>query len=385
VSEHVRERLSPLLDGELPSAERAEVEAHVESCPECAGLLEDLAAVDTLARALPMPAPADGFESFATRVRARIAARPRRRGLPAWSWAVAAALLLAVVTPMTLIRLSHQEPTAQQTAQAPAAQPQQPAPSLPPTTLGDIPLAEGGRQARSDARARALEDKVSLNRRAADRAYETRLEKRKQEGAVATGGAKPEPTADRLSGLGYVGGAPAPAAPPPAPPPAEETGRLGERESGTDAKKAQTLPPATTTLPGGLAAARPQARSSPSVAAATPGPARDRDAAFERAAELQLEADDALDRFLAAPPFKTVEAARKAREAWRTYVGAQPDGPRADVARVRTIEAGMAAWELSREEPDREVVLRDIAQYLARRDSRQGERVRSLRQRLEPR
>ena len=36
VSEHVRERLSAFLDGELPSAERAEVEAHLESCPECA-------------------------------------------------------------------------------------------------------------------------------------------------------------------------------------------------------------------------------------------------------------------------------------------------------------------------------------------------------------
>jgi hypothetical protein len=284
-----------------------------------------------------------------------------------------------VLTPMTLIRLSYQEPTAQRTAQAPAAPAAQPAPSLPPTTLAAGASAEPDLRQRRDVR--VLEDKAAtLNRRAADLAYETHLEKSKQEGRLAAAGAKPEPTAEEVKALGYVR-APAP---PPAPPPAEEIDRLGERESGTDAKKAQAPPPATTTtLPAATAASRPAARTAPGVAAATPRPARDGDLAFKRADELQTADEVYLD--LEAQPSNTVEAARKAREAWRTYVAAQPEGPRADVARVRTIEAGMAAWELSREEPDREVVLRDIAQYLARRDSRQGERVRSLRQRLEPR
>jgi hypothetical protein len=112
-----------------------------------------------------------------------------------------------------------------------------------------------------------------------------------------------------------------------------------------------------------------------SVAMPTPAPER----------TLNGRREGAFDLSLAKPPFASVAAARQARDAWRAYVGTQPAGPRADQARVRTIEAGLAAWELSREEQDRTVLRRDIAEYLGRRDAVQAERVRAIRRRLEPR
>jgi hypothetical protein len=395
VSEHVREQLSPLLDGELPGSERAAVEAHLESCSECAGLLEDLAAVDTLARGLSVPAPEDGFESFPARVRARIAARPRRRTLPAWSWAAAAALLLGVVTPWTWIRLAHQAPTAQSEA-APAAVPAEPPASMPPTTLRDYAFAEPEKARRREASGPETKPAQTASRnetyrtdgvaaqearRQAPRpgSLEASLERqeRKIEAAASAGEAKPEPKPEELGTLGYVDAGsrrtaatpPAPPPPPPlAPPPQNaETDRLREREAGADARKADAPAPAT---------AAP-------TAGAAPGRVRDSGVAFKRAAELQTE--DELSRALAALASNTVESARKAREAWRTYVKARPEGSPVDNARVRMIEAGMTAWQLSREDRDREVVLRDIADYLDRRDARQAERVRIIRQRIEPR
>jgi hypothetical protein len=212
------------------------------------------------------------------------------------------------------------------------------------------------------------------------------FEKRKQEGSFGAGGAKPEPMAGEITAMGYVSRAPAPSPALPPPPQAAEAeaDRLGERELAAEPKKVQALPPSTTTVPGAKAAEGSTAAAAPTVAAApTPGPERNRDVvAYSRTTE---QADDGLYGALVAQRSDTVESARKAREAWRGYVAAQPAGPRADVARVRTIEAGMAAWQLSREEQDRVVVLRDIAAYLDRRDSRQAERVRSLRQRIEPR
>ncbi|HEX9188256.1 MAG TPA: zf-HC2 domain-containing protein, partial [Vicinamibacteria bacterium] len=89
---HERERLSAYLDGELPAAEAAGVAAHVASCAECATLLADMAAVDERFADTPVEAPEGYFDTYASRVRARIEAEPRRapRRVPAWAWAVAA-------------------------------------------------------------------------------------------------------------------------------------------------------------------------------------------------------------------------------------------------------------------------------------------------------
>jgi hypothetical protein len=120
MSGHERERLSAYLDGELTAAEQAEVAAHLAACPECEGLLAAFAAVDGEAASLPAEAPDDYFDSFPRRVAARLAAgRPapaRSRRVPTWAWAAAAALLLAVVTPLTLRRAPTVAPLPASTA-----------------------------------------------------------------------------------------------------------------------------------------------------------------------------------------------------------------------------------------------------------------------------
>ena len=50
---HDTTRLSDYLDGELTSAERAELEAHLAECPECTRTLEELRAVVETAERLP--------------------------------------------------------------------------------------------------------------------------------------------------------------------------------------------------------------------------------------------------------------------------------------------------------------------------------------------
>src|SRR6185436_20850234 len=81
----------------------------------------DLASLDDAARALPIDAPPGYFEDLPARVRARLDTPTRRAWRPpAWSWAVAAALLLAIVTPATLLHREArpQAPAAPATARA---------------------------------------------------------------------------------------------------------------------------------------------------------------------------------------------------------------------------------------------------------------------------
>lgn len=114
MSGHEAERLSAYLDGELEPGSRAAVKDHLRECAACAEHLARLAAVDAAARAQPLEEPPGYFDTFAGRVRARIeraapaTRRPRgeahaaRWRLPPWAWAAAAALVLAVVTPLTV-------------------------------------------------------------------------------------------------------------------------------------------------------------------------------------------------------------------------------------------------------------------------------------------
>jgi len=87
--------LSALLDGELPPEERARVEAHLETCPECRQLLEELRALDTQLAALPGVAASPDFD-------ARLGKRIRRPRILTFrptmriAWAAAAVVLVAV-------------------------------------------------------------------------------------------------------------------------------------------------------------------------------------------------------------------------------------------------------------------------------------------------
>jgi anti-sigma factor RsiW len=98
------ERFERLLDGELADAERVRVLAHVDTCADCSGLLEELRVVDGLLiepRAIPLP---DDF-THATMNVVKALPEPRTCGRPLLAWLVssvvagwaffAAALLIA--------------------------------------------------------------------------------------------------------------------------------------------------------------------------------------------------------------------------------------------------------------------------------------------------
>lgn len=94
----VAEDLSALVDGELSSAEEAEVRAHLATCAQCSAELAAVEAVRSLVRALPLldlPPVVVERVRWADRRRApsRIAA------VAAAGVAVAASLLFAVVAP----------------------------------------------------------------------------------------------------------------------------------------------------------------------------------------------------------------------------------------------------------------------------------------------
>lgn len=92
---HVREELTALLDGALDPARRAEVEAHLRDCPDCAVRRDRLAAALSALRALPAPpAPSPTFQA---RFYARLAREGQRpsgvlAGLAALRWRVIAPL-----------------------------------------------------------------------------------------------------------------------------------------------------------------------------------------------------------------------------------------------------------------------------------------------------
>ena len=94
------ERLSEYLDGELPAAERAALEAHLETCHECSAVLGDLRRVVDRARvAEEYPLRRDLWPGIATRIGATAAAAPRIRR---WSFSLsqlaAAAILLMTLS-----------------------------------------------------------------------------------------------------------------------------------------------------------------------------------------------------------------------------------------------------------------------------------------------
>jgi len=90
--EEALERISAALDGELSGRERRELDAHLDQCPTCDALFDELAGQSRLLRELECEVP----EDLAARIVARL---PRWRATPRfWRWTgtVAACLGLAV-------------------------------------------------------------------------------------------------------------------------------------------------------------------------------------------------------------------------------------------------------------------------------------------------
>ena len=125
--------LTAFHDGELPAADRAQVEEHLRGCPDCAALLADLARVDRAA-GVPDPGPAY-WERFNARVMDRVersADGPRAAVLrPKGGWArqqlrylvpaAAAAALLVGIVHYSGMHPGAPTPTAPQAVSEPAA------------------------------------------------------------------------------------------------------------------------------------------------------------------------------------------------------------------------------------------------------------------------
>jgi hypothetical protein len=352
---HVRARLSAYLDGELPVAERGAVDQHLRACAACARRLEDLAALDAAARALPLAAPPGYFERLPARVRARLDPRPRHAWRPpAWAWAAAAALLLAIVTPATLMRRDAPSRTAGSGSDGKERVPE----AMPP-------------------QAASGENKLEASKRAGDVAVAPPVAPL-QERDAAPRAAGPAGGADR-----------------PEPAPGSAEGRLQKQEPAPRAPE-----PAEAEAPvAGFA------RPAPPLAGAEAAPAKD-DAGRQAAADEHRERPKAIapgtrrrDVMVPAPALSAVRAssaeacsagllargtavslpqARALREGWRACLREFPAAPGADAVRVRLIQAGADVYRRSGDAADLEQVRADAAEYLARADAGEPERVRAL-------
>jgi hypothetical protein len=102
-------------------------------------------------------------------------------------------------------------------------------------------------------------------------------------------------------------------------------------------------------------------------------------AAAGRVSSAVSSSDEKVFRLLqdAAPPM-TLAALRDRREAWRSFTRDFPASPRADEARVRVVETGVAAWRSGGDAADLGRAREDASAYLARRDAVQASRVRAL-------
>jgi len=130
--DEIRDALPELLYGSLGAARRAEIEAHLRGCAECA--------VELRALQMVKDAPSFAPRIDAVRISAMIAPyggvpaeRPRRTRL-VWQMATLAAALVLVVTAVVSRRNRESAVTPRQVASSPAVNP-------PPTKIAVVPTA----------------------------------------------------------------------------------------------------------------------------------------------------------------------------------------------------------------------------------------------------
>jgi hypothetical protein len=350
VSAHPVESLSAFLDEELAPAERRDVATHLAACASCARHLQELAAVDALARDLPpVDAPAGYLEALPGRVRQRIRAdRPASVRAP-WVWPLAAGIALAVLAPLVLRQqrplerpLPERAPLAREEAAAPV------------TTAGPAP-----RPAASDAPAVAPQKSLARRRQAAPAAPPP----------PATAPAAPAQDAF---------------APPPAAYATSEQDRRAPRANAAEARvTAGTTADAAAEPELELKTARDEGRAdAPDTAAGRIGAASSLEKAKDEAVRQRAGEEQAFQE-AASVPAASVDEARRARDAWRRFVAGHPAGPRADEGRVRFVEAAVAVFRLTRDERDRAIAEREGRAYLKSPGAPQTARVEAALRRLD--
>jgi anti-sigma factor RsiW len=105
---HVGDEISALLDGALPAARRAEVEAHLAACDGCRARRDRLArTLSALAALPPPPEPGPGFEQrFYARLARERGGRPGLLGWFSsrpWRWVVPASGLMAAAVALVVV------------------------------------------------------------------------------------------------------------------------------------------------------------------------------------------------------------------------------------------------------------------------------------------
>ncbi len=358
MSGHEHERLSAYLDDALAPGERAQVAAHLHACAECAGRLAELASVDAAVASLPSEAPQGYFETLPARVRARLEPRAASRRLPIWTWAAAAALLLAVVTPLTLLRRSEvgsvHPPREIPAAAAPEPAEPQAAAESRAAEMARVELkAETPPQRPVPALASPLPKKREPGFAAAPTEADASLARQPAAPAVAQSAApaaaREEEMAAPPSDAGAMAEAVASAA-------RNQAKASGDRKVDEGPRDAVAPAASDESLPGRTRAA------GPAGALATP----------------KLVSTEAEWRRLDAARPRTPAEWRRLREEWRRFAARDPGIPQADEARVRVIEAGREAWRGGGAAADEVLFRKDAALYLERDDAGQKERVRDL-------
>ena len=355
MSAHVLDRLSLYLDGELAAAARTEVEAHLRGCSACARHLEELAAVDMAARELPVPAPAGYFESLPARVRARLPV-PRRRTAPVWVWAAAAGVALAALTPLLFRPTSSPVPEAMRTEETARV-------AAPPPTIAAIEPVEALPEAGARAKTRAAPKDAAAKPAPTPAPL---FYKKAQENAAAS---RPSATGQVQKHNGPFAQAPA-AAPPP--------------QSPTQAQASQAAARADEARVVGEAPEEAPARASKEVQreAAPEGKLerdQDRRGGLTDSIELaQAPGEEARYRRLQARQPASADAARKLHDDWAAFAKSHAEGPRADEARVRALDALLSAYRRGGEARDLQRLREEAALYLQRSDAAQAPRVRAM-------
>jgi hypothetical protein len=394
----VVDRLSAFLDAELPAREHEAVEGHLRGCSACSSRLALLRAVDTEARTLPVEAPAGYFDALPARIRERLE-KPKRRTmprLPVWSWAAAAALLLAVVTPLTLRRAPMTAPAPVATYPRDAAAPteaDEPAAGAPPPATG-----EDRRVPEAGAKDEGPMAKLPLEAQMRDQAMGRR--DRPAAGAAPLAAPPAAPPAKARAEEpklqeGITADAQAPTQAPSAPRPRKPGpgGPYAQQQAPLQSQSAPAFAEAPVEAPAARAEDARAAASNEAAREEAPAK-RDGEAAQEKAvggaaagrvASAVSSSDEKVFRLLqeAAPP-TTLAALRERREAWRSFTRDFPGSPRADEARVRVVETGVEAWRAGSDGADLVRAREDAAAYLARRDAVQAARVRAFLEKLPP-
>lgn len=350
MSAHVWERMSAYIDRELPQTGRAGVEAHLRECADCARAIEEMRAVDALARGHEVEAPTGYFDGLPGRLRARLSPRTRTRIAP-WTLALAAGLAVAVLAPLAL-RERPPLPPAREAASAPA---------VPPAPATAVPEAAYDRPA--GARARAFSAPPARNQPADGLAKRERgdaaeakpnLRRQREEMTAGRHGdlkAEDQPQRGILADRRETRAMGATAPPPAVPAEVDAAGQEAEAEDDAPLVNDNSGPE------------RESSARTPSAAAGAPLKSRPADPRFQA---------------LAGRAARSAAEARALRDAWQAYVRDNPEGPHADQARVSSLEAGAAAWRLGGLREDRVQVERDGREYLRRPEAADKERVRAL-------